>query len=65
MAQQGEKGREPATQPQVPDNSDPTGIGPPPPGAETTVTAEGEGITHAASLEEAEDESPPGPSGRP
>ena len=41
-----DKRNERAPQQQVPDNSDPTGIGPPPPGAETHVK-DGRGITEA------------------
>jgi hypothetical protein len=32
------------------DNSDPTGIGPPPPGAATEVTPDGHGVTHAVEI---------------
>jgi hypothetical protein len=38
-------------QPRVGDNSDPTGIGPPPPGAETSVE-DGQGVTKAPELDD-------------
>ena len=44
-----EKRDEPAREKQVPDNSDPTGIGPPPPGAETQVK-DGQGVAQAPSV---------------
>jgi hypothetical protein len=37
-------------QPRIGDNSDPTGIGPPPPGAETSVE-DGQGVTKAPELD--------------
>jgi hypothetical protein len=39
------------------DNSDPTGIGPPPPAAVTEVTPDGHGVTHGVEIAgEREDE---------
>lgn len=46
----------PGGQEPLPDNSDPTGIGPPPPGSTTDVTSAGTGITKAASVTSDDDE---------
>ncbi|NNM73041.1 hypothetical protein [Enterovirga aerilata] len=45
-----------------PENSDPTGIGPPPPGAETQVK-EGTGVTQGTDLGKGDRKEADGPSG--
>ena len=45
-------------QERAPDNSDPTGIGPPPPGATTEVTGDQKGITHGVPVTPSKDDEP-------
>ena len=45
-------------QERAPDNSDPTGIGPPPPGATTEVTGDQKGMTHGVPVTPSADDKP-------